>query len=557
MAEPMYDFVIVGGGSAGCALANRLSADPTNRVLVLEAGRPDYRWDVFTHMPAAMGLAISSSRHNWKFISEPEPFMHNRRMPHPRGKLFGGSSSINAMVYQRGHPADFDRWAADPGMQQWDHAHCLPYFRRLENSLAHGHTEYRGNGGPQTLERGAVDNPLWDAFFLAAQQAGYALTPDINGAKQEGFGPFDRMISRGRRMSAARAYLHPVMSRRNLAVRSRALVTKIDFAGTRAVGVTYRDSKGVEHVVRSNEVVLSGGAFNSPQVLQLSGVGNPDELAAMDISPVHDLPAVGEYLEDHLAVQVQHSCTQPVSVIKMKQRHNWPIMGLQWLLRRGPATSNIFEGGGFVRSNDQLDYPDVTMTFAPIAMKFDPENEIKGHGYMVHVATMVADARGTVKLASQDPTAHPKILFNYLSNERDRGDWVTAVRIARRLLDQPAFQQYDGGEVLPGPSVETDEEILDWVARTAQTGLHPSGTCRMGTDDKTAVIDPATMRVHGLDGLRVVDASVMPHVTNGSTYAPVMMIAEKSADLILGNTPLEPQYVGAQRDEKGSMPQGR
>jgi len=437
-------------------------------------------------------------------------------------------------------------------MQEWDHAHCLPYFRRLENSLAHGQNEYRGNSGPQTLERGAVDNPLWDAFFLAAQQAGYSLTPDINGANQEGFGPFDRMISRGRRLSAARAYLHPVMSRRNLEVRSRALVSKVDFAGTRAVGVTYRDSKGIEHTARSNEVVLCGGAFNSPQVLQLSGVGDTDELKALGISPVQHLPAVGEYLEDHLAAQVQHSCTQPVSAIGMKRKLNWPVFGMQWLLRRGPATSNMFEGGGFVRSNDDVDYPDVTMTFAPLAMKFDPDNEIKGHGYMLHVATMCADARGTVKLASNDPTQHPKILFNYLSSERDRRDWVAAVRIARGLLDQPAFQSYDGGEVLPGPSVQTDEEIVDWIASTAQTGLHPSGTCRMGIDEKTSVIDPATMRVHGLEGVRAVDASVMPHVTNGSTYAPVMMIAEKSADLILGNAPLEPQETAVNQDGKGS-----
>jgi choline dehydrogenase len=538
----MYDFVIVGGGSAGTALGNRLSADPANEVLVLEAGRPNRPWDVFTRMPAAMGLAIASKHHNWKFVSEPEPHMHNRRMAHPRGKLLGGSSCINAMNFQRGHPRDFDRWATETGHVEWDFAHCLPYFKRLENALAHRDSQLRGHDGPQLLQRAAAHHPLFDAFFTAAQQAGYSLTPDINGAEQEGFTAFDQMISRGRRLSAFQAYLHPVMSRRNLDVRCRSLVTKIVFSGTRATGVTYRAANGVEHEVRCGEVVLCGGAFHSPQVLQLSGVGNADELRALGISVVRDVPGVGEHLHDHLAVQVQHACTQPISMIGMKNKLKWPVIGLQWLLRRGPATSNMFEAGGFLRTNDQIDYPDMMVAFAPMAMAFDPDNVVRDHGYQMHVGTMAADSRGTVKIASTDPRVHPKLRLNYLSTERDRLDWVAALRIARTIFEQPAFTDLDGGEVVPGPAIQTDAELVDWVARTGQTGLHPTSSCRMGRSE-TDVVDPASMRVHGLQALRVVDASVFPSVTNATTYAPVMMVAEKSADMILGNTPLAPEYL--------------
>ncbi|MFC4947692.1 choline dehydrogenase [Pseudonocardia sp. GCM10023141] len=546
MSGPVYDFIIVGGGAAGCVLANRLSADRANRVLVLEAGRPDYWWDVFTHMPAAMGLAIESKHHNWKFVSEPEPHMHARRMAHPRGKLLGGSSSINAMTFVRGHRANFDNWAKATGQQEWDYAHCLPYFKRLENSLAFGDSEYRGGGGPQTLERAALDNPLFGAFFLAAQQAGYDLSLDLNGEQQEGFAAFDRIIRHGKRQSAAGAYLHPVENRRNLEVRCRALVTKVIFSGTRAVGLSYRGSDGVEHQVRGKEIILSGGAFNSPQVLQLSGVGNSDDLSALGIPTVHHLPGVGENLEDHLAVQVQHACTKPISLIGMKSKLTWPSMGVQWLLGRGPATSNIFEAAGFIRSNDDVDFPDVMVGFAAVAMAFDPEHQVQGHGYQVHVGTMAARARGSVKLASADPTVYPKIVINYLDNERDRADWVKAIRLARELLAQPAFRDLDAGEVVPGPAVQTDEEIVDWVARAGQTGLHPTASCRMGHRELD-VVDPSTMRVHGLQGLRVVDASVFPSVTNTQTYAPTLMVAEKAADIILGNTPLAPQYTGSTR----------
>lgn len=544
MPESVYDFVIVGGGAAGCALANRLSADPAHQVLLLEAGKSDPPWDLLTHMPAAMGMAIASDRHNWKYVSEPEPHMHGRRMAHPRGKLLGGSGSINAMNFMRGHQANFDRWAASgPGLESWDHAHCLPYFKRVERSLTFAGDEYRGHAGPHVLTRAAVANPLFRTFFDAAEQAGYSLTPDFNGAQQEGFAVFERFIHHGRRRSSSQAYLRPVRSRRNLTVRTHALATRVLLEGSRAVGVVYRTAgDGAEQTVRAHEVVLAGGTFNTPQLLQLSGVGDADALAAVGVTPRHHVPGVGQNLEDHLAVQVQHACTQPVSMVGMKKKYRWPLLALEWLAGRGEATSNLFEAAGFVRSNDDVEFPDVILGFAAMAMNFDPDRQVQGHGYQLHIGTQAAHSRGSVALASADPTVPPRIQMNYLDNERDRADWVKAIRLGRELLAQPAFAALNGGEVVPGPAVQTDAEIVDWVAAKGQTGLHPTTSCRMGLRP-TDVVDPASMKVHGLEGLRVADASVFPSITNAQTYAPVMMVAEKAADLILGNTPLAPECL--------------
>jgi choline dehydrogenase len=531
-----HDFVIVGGGSAGCALANRLSADPSTSVLVLEAGRRDWILDPFIHMPAALAFPIGNKHYDWMYESEPEPHMRGRRVYHARGKVLGGSSSINGMIFQRGNPLDFERWGADPGMKSWDYAHCLPYFKRMESCLA-GADEWRGGEGPLVLERGPATSPLFGAFFEAVQQAGYPLTDDVNGYRQEGFAPFDRNIRRGRRWSAARAYLHPVLHRPNLTVQTRQLVTRILFAGGRAVGVEALE-RGQVREIRARELIVCGGAINSPQLLQLSGIGNAHELEQLGVDVVHDLPGVGENLQDHLEVYVQYACKQPVSVQPALKKWRRPEIGLRWLVfRGGPGASNHFEAGGFIRSNDDVAYPNLMFHFLPVAIRYDGTSPAGGHGYQVHVGPMYSDARGTVKLASTDPRAHPALRFNYLSTAQDRREWVEAVRCARTILTQPAFDAFNAGETSPGPSIESDEQILDWVARDAETALHPSCTCRMGSDERS-VVDPTTMRVHGVEGLRVVDASVFPYVTNGNIYAPVMMTAEKAADLILGNTPL-------------------
>ncbi len=541
MSTKHYDFIIIGGGSAGCVLANRLSADPANQVLVVEAGRPDYRWDVFIHMPAALAFPIGSRFYDWRYESEPEPHMGGRRIYHARGKVLGGSSSINGMIFQRGNPLDYERWAADPGMDTWDYAHCLPYFKCIETCPT-GADDYRGDEGPLLMERGPATSPLFQAFFEACRQAGHPITTDVNGHQQEGFAAFDANRFRGRRMSASRTYLHPVLDRPNLTLVTRATTTRIRFDGTRATGVeVHRRGRGTSSYA-GGEIICCGGAINSPQLLQLSGVGAPAELQALGVPVVADVAAVGENLQDHLEVYVQYACTQPVSMAPYLAMWRRPIVGLQWLFRRGPGTTSHFEAGGFIRSNDEVRYPNLMFHFLPLAIRYDGSTPAEGHGYQVHVGPMYSNSRGSVKITSTDPTAKPALRFNYLSTPEDRREWVEAIGHARNILTQPAFEDLNGGELSPGPDVQTDEEILDWVRRDAETALHPSCTARMGVGPDAA-LDPLSLRVHGTQGLRVVDASSMPYVTNGNIYAPVMMLAEKAADLILGNTPLPPEHV--------------
>ncbi|GAB3261995.1 choline dehydrogenase [Alteromonas gracilis] len=554
-----YDYVIVGGGSAGSALGNRLSSDPGSKVLVLEAGRSDFRMDPFIHMPAALPYPIGNRLYDWKYESDPEPHMNGRRIYHARGKVLGGSSSINGMIFQRGNPMDYERWGAEQGMSQWDYAHCLPYFKRMETVLledgATGADSWRGGSGPLVLERGPASSPLFGAFFEAAQQAGYPLTDDVNGYRQEGFAKFDRNVHRGRRLSAARAYLHPVRSRKNLKIETLAMVTGLRMEGERCTGLDYVRAGKARRSVSAGEVILCGGAFGSPQLLQLAGIGDPAVLQAAGVRPRVDLPGVGSNLQDHLEVYVQHASTQPVSIAPWLAHQHKPRIGAEWLFgRKGVGASNHFEAGGFIRSNADVEWPNLMFHFLPIAIRYDgskpAETEHGIHGYQVHIGPMYADTRGHVHIKSSDPYDRPSILFNYLSTENDRREWVEMIRAARGILGQDAFKPFSGGEISPGPAVETDEQILDWVREDGETALHPSCSAKMGTDDM-AVVDPSTMKVHGTEGLRVVDASVFPFVTNGNIYAPVMMVAEKAADLIAGNTPLEPSQVPWYRSGQG------
>jgi len=538
-----YDFVIVGGGSAGCAMANRLSADPSNRVLVLEAGRRDWKADVVIHMPAALSMGIGNRFYDWMYESEPEPEMGGRRVYHARGKVLGGSSSINGMIFQRGNPMDYDRWAATPGCEAWDWANCLPYFKRMETCIA-GADDWRGGEGPLKLERGPATSPLFQAFFEAVQQAGHPMTSDVNGYRQEGFNAFDRNVYRGRRLSAARAYLHPVLHRKNLDLWTKAHATRLVMDGTRVTGVEV-SHRGRNRTVEAAEVISCSGAINTPQLLQLSGIGPAGVLRDAGVTPVVDLPGVGENLQDHLEVYVQYACNEPVSLAPQLAQWRKPWIGLQWLFRKGPGASNHFEAGGFLRSNEDVPWPNLMFHFLPIAIRYDGSVSTEGHGYQFHIGPMFSNSRGWVRIQSDDPFQKPKMLFNYLSTTEDRQEWAEAIEVARNIMGQPAFERYNGGEISPGPDVAGDEAVLEWVRADAETALHPSCTARMGTD-AMAVVDPTTMRVHGTQGLRVVDASVMPTLTNGNIYAPVMMIAEKAADLVLENTLLPasdaPQY---------------
>ena len=537
-----FDYVVVGAGSAGCVLANRLSEDPDVRVLLLEAGPVDHAWAWQLHMPAALAYPLGNLRYNWGYWSEPEPYMDGRRIYCPRGRVLGGSSSINGMAYVRGHARDYDRWAQN-GLFDWDYAHVLPYFKRAE-TFARGADDYRGGEGPLHVTTGACRNPLYQAFIEAGRQAGYPLSADMNGYQQEGFAPMDMTVREGRRWSTARAYLDPARRRRNLRVRTGALTCRVRFAGARAVGVDYLKRGRSASVRAEREVILAGGAINSPQLLMLSGIGDADHLARLGIPVLAHLPGVGRNLQDHVEIYVQHACTQPISLYDAQKPLAKLRIGLEWLLyKRGLGATSHFEAGAFIRSRAGVEHPDLQYHFLPIAMNYDGSNPAETHGFQAHVGPMRPTSVGRIRLRSADPREPPSILFNYMATEGDRRDMRAAVRLTREIFAQRAFDPYLGPELAPGPGVETDAEIDAFVRAKAESAYHPCGTCKMGRAiDPSAVVDEAC-RVHGIESLRVVDASIMPSIVSGNTNAPTIMLAEKAADLIRGLKPLPPLDV--------------
>ena len=537
MKQEQYDYIIVGAGSAGCVLANRLTEDEGATVLLLEAGPADR--SIFIHMPSAFAYPLADDKYNWFYDTEPEPFMNQRKMHCPRGRVLGGSSSINGMVYIRGHAFDYDAWAGMPGLEQWSYAHCLPYFKKSETRLKGGDA-YRGSDGPLYVSTAACKNPLYRAFIEAGQQAGYPYTDDMNGYQQEGLGPMDMTVYKGRRWSTAQAYLRPAAKRGTLRVVTRAQATQVLFKGTRAIGVEYAQGTQLHQAHAAREVILCGGAINSPQLLMLSGVGNAEQLRALGIQPRVDLPGVGKNLQDHLEVYVQYASKQPITLYSAMNPLVKLKIGVQWLFAgKGLGATNHFESGGFIRSAAGVAHPDLQYHFLPMAVSYDGSAPATQHGFQAHVGPMRATSRGHITLRSADPKAHPRILFNYMQTEQDRKEMRAGVRLTREIFSQPAFEPFRNGEISPGAKVQTDAEIDAFIREKAESAFHPSCSCRMGTDTM-AVVDGAG-RVHGTQNLRVVDASIMPNVVSGNLNAPTIMIAEKIADLIRGRSPLPAQ----------------
>ncbi len=537
METEVFDYVIVGAGSAGSVLANRLTEDGRHRVLLLEYGGSDR--SLFIQMPSALSIPMNMPKYDWGYETEPEPGLGGRRLHCPRGKVIGGSSSINGMVYIRGNPLDFDRWEEE-GASGWGYRHVLPYFRRAE-CREEGGDEYRGDAGPLHTSYGRLANPLYRVFIEAAKAAGYPETADVNGYQQEGFGRFDMTVHRGVRWSAARAYLRPALRRPNLVLRTHAAARRILFEGKRAVGLRYF-WRGREREARvGREVILSAGPIASPQLLKLSGVGPAEELRAFEIPVVHHLPAVGENLQDHLEFYFQMACTQPITLYKWMSLPRRMMIALQWLLfRNGLGATNHFETGGFIRSRPGIKYPDIQYHFLPLAVAYDGSTLAREHGFQVHVGPMRSKSRGYVRLASPDPSARPRIRFNYLSHPDDLVEMRACVRLTREIFAQAPFDPYRGREIQPGADVVTEAAIDEFIRAKVESAYHPSCSCRMGDpSDPGAVVDPET-RVIGLAGLRVVDSSIMPSITTGNLNAPTIMIAEKAADHILGRPLLAP-----------------
>ena len=529
-----YDYIIVGAGSAGCVLANRLSEDTNNKVLLLETGGSDK--SIFIKMPTALSIPMNTDKYAWQFHTQPEPYLDNREMHCPRGKVLGGSSSINGMVYVRGHAKDFDEWQQH-GANGWDYQSCLPYFKKAE-SFYLGENAHRGGTGPLGVNNGnEMQNPLYTTFIKAGVEAGYAHTDDYNAAQQEGFGPMHMTVKDGVRSSASREYLDPVKSRSNLTVITGALAQKVILEGKKATGIEYTVNGTLKTAHATKDVVLSAGPIGSPHILQLSGIGDKAILEEAGVEVKHHLPGVGQNLQDHLEFYFQYKCKQPITLNGKLGLISKGLIGAKWLLtRKGLGATNHFESCAFIRSKPDVEWPDIQYHFLPAAMRYDGRSAFAGHGFQVHVGHNKPKSRGSVTIQSANPEQPPKILFNYLQHKDDIEGFRACVRLTRDIIEQSAFDDYRDEEIQPGKHIQTDEEIDAFVRQAVESAYHPSCSCKMG-EDGMAVVNSNT-QVHGIEGLRVVDSSIFPTVPNGNLNAPTIMVAEKAADLILGKTPL-------------------
>ena len=535
--EDFFDYVIVGAGSAGCVLADRLTEDGKYSAVVLEYGGSDR--SIFVQMPSALSIPMGMSRYDWRYYTEPEPGLGGRRMHTPRGKVLGGSSSINGLVYVRGNAQDYERWEAE-GAAGWNYAAVLPYFRRAE-TRAEGGDAYRGDSGPLQTRYGTLSNPLHAAWLEAGKQAGYPQTKDVNGYQQEGFGRLDMTVGGGRRCSAANAYLRPAMKRPKLSVRTRAFATRILFDRKRAIGIEYLRGKSICTVRARREVILSAGSINSPKLLKLSGIGPAAELRRYGITVLRDMPGVGENLQDHLEFYFQLACIKPITLYSSMGLFQRVLIGARWLISKdGLGATNHFETGGFIRSRAGVSFPDIQFHFLPLAVTYDGSSLAKEHGFQAHVGPMRSKSRGFVRLVSADAHDKPKILFNYLRHRDDMVEMRACVRLTREIFAQKAFDPYRGREIQPGEDVVTDEQIDEFVRAKVESAYHPSCTCRMGKRDNPMAVVDNEGRVIGFEGLRVVDSSIMPSITTGNLNAPTIMLAEKCADHILGRPLLPP-----------------